>query len=263
MAPSKTRTRSRSAPMKSRFMRSSLVHLRQLPSRTPYATRPCPPCRAEGVGSRRDAAHDVRFALDPTPAQEQRLAWHAGASRFAYNECLRFLTSSHGLKPCDSRFTLPLPSGDISGALRACGRPALTGRPVPARLRLRDSPVEDCSTPACTGVLEHRKRYSGASHVEQVRVDRGVHVADEERREHVPVGFDPAAAAVGPLAAGPCWVRTASGSGSPRRAQAVTMGRKGPQVTTPSRPGPPSLEHGRPGFEPLTQPLPWPPWARR
>ncbi|MFL6191694.1 MAG: hypothetical protein ACJ75E_17945 [Actinomycetes bacterium] len=40
----------------------------------------------------------------------------------------------------------------ISGALRACGRPALTGRPVPDRHRLRDSPVGYCSTPACTGV---------------------------------------------------------------------------------------------------------------
>jgi hypothetical protein len=54
-------------------------------------------------------------------------------------------------------------------------------------------------------------------------------------------------------AAGPCWVRTASGSGSPGRARAVTMGRKEPHRSPhPQRPGPPPLEHGRPGFEPLT-----------
>lgn len=29
-----------------------------------------------------------RFALDPTTVQEQMLAQHAGASRFAYNRCL-------------------------------------------------------------------------------------------------------------------------------------------------------------------------------
>jgi hypothetical protein len=135
---------------------------------------------------------------EPTPHRAHRLPAAAGAG-----ECGgMFLTSSHGLKPCDSRFTLPLPCGGISGALRACGRPTLTGRPVPDRLRLRDSPVEDCSTPACTGVLEHGKRYSGAPHVEQVRVSRGVHMTDQERREHIPVGFRPAAAAVGPLAEG-------------------------------------------------------------
>ena len=44
-----------------------------------------------------------RFALDPTPAQEQMLAWHAGASRFAYNECLRFVTNALDAKRKDHR----------------------------------------------------------------------------------------------------------------------------------------------------------------
>jgi len=32
-----------------------------------------------------------RFALAPTPAQVAKLARHAGASRFAYNQCLRLV----------------------------------------------------------------------------------------------------------------------------------------------------------------------------
>jgi putative transposase len=35
-----------------------------------------------------------RFALDPTPVQQQLLARYAGASRFAYNQCLRLVTDA-------------------------------------------------------------------------------------------------------------------------------------------------------------------------
>jgi hypothetical protein len=35
-----------------------------------------------------------RFALAPTPAQAAMLARHAGASRFAYNQCLRLVTDA-------------------------------------------------------------------------------------------------------------------------------------------------------------------------
>jgi putative transposase len=35
-----------------------------------------------------------RFALDPTPAQTAMLVRHAGASRFAYNECHRLVTDA-------------------------------------------------------------------------------------------------------------------------------------------------------------------------
>src|SRR5215216_3455538 len=96
MAPSKTRTRSRSAPMKSRFMRSSLVHLRQLPSRTPYATRPRPPCRVEGVGSRRDAAHDVSVRSGPHACSgaDARLACRRVALRLQRVPTVRHPTRS-------------------------------------------------------------------------------------------------------------------------------------------------------------------------
>ena len=50
-----------------------------------------------------------RFALDPTPAQAGMLARHAGASRFAYNQCLRLVTDAlqkKGWRPNDSRAVL-------------------------------------------------------------------------------------------------------------------------------------------------------------
>jgi hypothetical protein len=68
-----------------------------------------------------------------------------------------FLTSSHGLSrgiPGSRCLSL----AGISGALRACGRPALTGRSVPARLRLRDSPVGYCSTHGRQGRAADRGR---------------------------------------------------------------------------------------------------------
>jgi hypothetical protein len=44
--------------------------------------------------------------------------------------------------------------------------------------------------------------------------------------------------------AGPRWVRTASGTAGPRRAQVVTTGTNKPQVVVPSRPGPRPLKQG-------------------
>jgi putative transposase len=35
-----------------------------------------------------------RFALDPTPTQELVFARWAGASRFAYNQCVRLVTEA-------------------------------------------------------------------------------------------------------------------------------------------------------------------------
>jgi len=36
-----------------------------------------------------------RFCLDPTVEQEQAMARHAGASRFAFNQCLRMVNCPH------------------------------------------------------------------------------------------------------------------------------------------------------------------------
>ena len=69
-----------------------------------------------------------RFALDPTPAQEQMLAWHAGASRFAYNECLRFVTNALDAKRKDRSVKVPWSGYDLINAFNAWKRGEEAGR---------------------------------------------------------------------------------------------------------------------------------------
>ena len=44
-----------------------------------------------------------RFALALTPAQAAMLARHAGASRFAYHQCLRLVTDALASKRTDTQ----------------------------------------------------------------------------------------------------------------------------------------------------------------
>ena len=71
-----------------------------------------------------------RFALDPTPAQEQMLAWHAGASRFAYNECPRFVTNALDAKRKDPSVKVPWSGYDLINAFNAWKRGEEAGRVV-------------------------------------------------------------------------------------------------------------------------------------
>jgi putative transposase len=69
-----------------------------------------------------------RFALDPTPAQEQLLAQHAGASRFAYNQCLRFVTDALTARRRDSSVPVPWSGYDLINAFNAWKRSEDAGR---------------------------------------------------------------------------------------------------------------------------------------
>jgi putative transposase len=69
-----------------------------------------------------------RFALDPTPAQEQMFAWHAGASRFAYNECLQFVTDALAAKRNDPSVKVPWSGYDLINAFNAWKRSEEAGR---------------------------------------------------------------------------------------------------------------------------------------
>jgi putative transposase len=69
-----------------------------------------------------------RFALDPTPAQEQLLAQHAGASRFAYNQCLRFVTDALTARRLDSSVRVPWSGYDLINAFNAWKRSEDAGR---------------------------------------------------------------------------------------------------------------------------------------
>jgi putative transposase len=69
-----------------------------------------------------------RFALDPTAAQEQLLAQHAGASRFAYNQCLRFVTNALTAKRIDPTVKVPWSGYDLINAFNTWKRSEDAGR---------------------------------------------------------------------------------------------------------------------------------------
>jgi putative transposase len=69
-----------------------------------------------------------RFALDPTPVQEELLARHAGASRFAYNECLRFVTDALTAKGLDPSVKVPWSGYDLINAFNTWKKSEDAGR---------------------------------------------------------------------------------------------------------------------------------------
>jgi putative transposase len=69
-----------------------------------------------------------RFALEPTPAQEQMLARWAGASRFAYNQCLRLVFDALAAKQADPQVKVPWSGFDLINAFNAWKRSEAAGR---------------------------------------------------------------------------------------------------------------------------------------
>jgi putative transposase len=69
-----------------------------------------------------------RFTLDPTPEQVALLARHAGASRFAYNQCLRFVTEALASRKSDPSVTVPWSSFDLINAFNTWKRSGTAGR---------------------------------------------------------------------------------------------------------------------------------------
>jgi putative transposase len=69
-----------------------------------------------------------RFALDPTPAQEAMLARHAGASRFAYNQCLRFVTDALTAKRLNPLVKVPWTGYDLINAFNTWKKSEEAGR---------------------------------------------------------------------------------------------------------------------------------------
>jgi transposase len=63
-----------------------------------------------------------RFTLDPTPEQVALLARHAGASRFAYNQCLRFVTDALASRKSDPSVVVPWSSFDLINAFNTWKR---------------------------------------------------------------------------------------------------------------------------------------------
>ena len=74
------------------------------------------------VGLEWDAAHTMarqttfRFSLDPTSQQEEVLARHAGAARFAYNQCLGMVKASISHRRGDPTIDVPWTPFDLINA---------------------------------------------------------------------------------------------------------------------------------------------------
>jgi putative transposase len=69
-----------------------------------------------------------RFALAPAPAQAAMLARHAGASRFAYNQCLRLVADALAAKRADPQVKVPWSGFDLINAFNAWKRGEAAGR---------------------------------------------------------------------------------------------------------------------------------------
>jgi putative transposase len=69
-----------------------------------------------------------RFALVPTPAQAAMLARHAGASRFAYNQCLQLVTDALATKRTDPQVRVPWSGFDLINAYNGWKRSEAAGR---------------------------------------------------------------------------------------------------------------------------------------
>jgi putative transposase len=69
-----------------------------------------------------------RFALDPTPAQVGMLARYAGASRFAYNQCLQLVTDALEGKSSDPTTAVPWSGFDLINAFGKWKRSEAAGR---------------------------------------------------------------------------------------------------------------------------------------
>jgi putative transposase len=69
-----------------------------------------------------------RLALAPTPAQAALLARHAGASRFAYNQCLQLVTDGLAAKRVEPHVKVPWSGFDLINAFNAWKRSETAGR---------------------------------------------------------------------------------------------------------------------------------------
>jgi putative transposase len=126
-----------------------------------------------------------QFAIDPTPAQGALLARHAGASRFAYNQCLQLVTDALDAKRVHPQVVVPWSRFDLINAFNAWKRSEQAGR-------LFLVAADGTTTKVVTG-LRWRHEVS-AQVLEEAAVDLGAGLAayaeaKDGRRNGRPVGF--------------------------------------------------------------------------
>src|SRR5918995_4463671 len=69
-----------------------------------------------------------RFALDPTPMQAAMLVRHAGASRFAFNQCHRLVTDALAVRRTNPQVRVPWSGFDLINAYNAWKGSEAAGR---------------------------------------------------------------------------------------------------------------------------------------
>ena len=69
-----------------------------------------------------------RFCLDPTVEQREVLARHAGASRFAFNQCLRMVKTALTHRKTDPTVEVPWTGFDLINAFNAWKKTEDAGR---------------------------------------------------------------------------------------------------------------------------------------
>lgn len=69
-----------------------------------------------------------RYCLDPTVEQQTALLRHAGASRFAFNQCLRMVKTALTLRKADPELKVPWTGFDLINAFNAWKKTADAGR---------------------------------------------------------------------------------------------------------------------------------------
>jgi putative transposase len=71
-----------------------------------------------------------RFCLDPTAEQQSALARHAGAARFAFNQCLRLHLEARAARRCDASVKAPWTGFDLINAFNEWKRSETAGRVI-------------------------------------------------------------------------------------------------------------------------------------
>jgi putative transposase len=75
-----------------------------------------------------------KFCLDPTVEQQERLARHAGAARFAFNQCLRMVKDALSEHRTDSDVEVPWSGFDLINSFNAWKKTADAGRVFSVRV---------------------------------------------------------------------------------------------------------------------------------
>jgi putative transposase len=88
-----------------------------------------------------------KFCLDPTVEQQQVLARHAGAARFAFNQCLGMVKTALTQRRTDPDIAVPWSGFDLINGFNAWKKTEAAGRVF----AVNSDGVSECSLPGWAG----------------------------------------------------------------------------------------------------------------